>query len=92
MSKVDKMYTSSIDTGPCISVKHLVFWHDKIIANLVQDNIEVVKAENGILRRKLDTKTEGLMILSKEVEQLRNELNQTKLLNDHLLNPVSYAG
>ena len=61
------------------------------MTNLVQDNIEVVKAENGILRRKLDTKTEGLMILSKEVEQLRNELNQTKLLNDHLLNPVSYT-
>ena len=55
-----------------------------------QDNIEVVKAENGVLRRKLESKAEGLMILSKEVEQLRNELNQTKLLNDHLLNPVRY--
>ena len=54
----------------------------------IQDNIEVVKAENGILRRKLQSKTEGLMILSKEVEMLRNELNQLKVLNEHLMNPV----
>ena len=53
-----------------------------------QDNIEVVKAENGILRRKLQSKTEGLMIISKEVETLKNELNQTKTLNEHLMNPV----
>ena len=48
----------------------------------------MVKAENGILRRKLQSKTEGLMILSKEVEMLRNELNQLKVLNEHLMNPV----
>ena len=53
-----------------------------------QDNIEVVKAENGILRRKLQSKTEGLMIISKEVELLKNELNQMKSLNEHLMNPV----
>ena len=53
-----------------------------------QDNIEVVKAENGILRRKLQSKSDGLMILSKEVEVLRNELNQMKVLNEHLMNPV----
>ena len=29
------------------------------------------------------------MILSKEVEALRTELNQTKVLNEHLINPVS---
>ena len=28
------------------------------------------------------------MILSKEVEMLRNELNQLKVLNEHLMNPV----
>ena len=56
-----------------------------------QDNIEVVKAENGILRRKLQSKTEGLMIISKEVESLKNELNQTKTLNEHLMNPVINA-
>ena len=49
----------------------------------------MVKAENGILRRKLQSKTEGLMIISKEVETLKNELNQTKTLNEHLMNPVS---
>merc|ERR1712013_7994 len=43
----------------------------------------------GILRRKLQSKTEGLMILSKEVESLRAELNQTKVLNEHLINPKS---
>ena len=48
----------------------------------------MVKAENGILRRKLQSKTEGLMIISKEVETLKNELNQTKTLNEHLMNPV----
>ena len=53
-----------------------------------QDNIEVVKAENGILRQKLQSKSDGLMILSKEVEVLRNELNQMKVLNEHLMNPV----
>ena len=37
----------------------------------------------------LKSKTEGLMILSKEVESLRAELNQTKVLNEHLINPVS---
>ena len=37
----------------------------------------------------LQSKTEGLMILSKEVEALRTELNQTKVLNEHLINPVS---
>ena len=50
--------------------------------------MEVVQAENGILRRKLQSKTEGLMILSKEVDSLRNDLNQTKALNEHLMNPV----
>ena len=49
-----------------------------------------MKAENGILRRKLQSKTDGLMILSKEVEALRNELNQMKVLNEHLMNPVSF--
>ena len=50
--------------------------------------MEVVQAENGILRRKLQSKTEGLMILSKEVDSLRNDLNQMKALNEHLMNPV----
>ena len=50
-----------------------------------------MKAENGILRRKLQSKTDGLMILSKEVEALRNELNQMKVLNEHLMNPVSFS-
>ena len=59
-----------------------------MLRSLWQDNIEVVKAENGILRRKLQSKTEGLMIISKEVETLKNELNQTKTLNEHLMNPV----
>ena len=57
----------------------------------LQDNIEVVKAENGILRRKLQSKTEGLMIISKEVELLKNELNQMKTLNEHLMNPVKIS-
>ena len=39
----------------------------------------------------LKSKTEGLMILSKEVESLRAELNQTKVLNEHLINPVSLS-
>eukprot|EP00092_Neocalanus_flemingeri_P007066 GFUD01007634.1.p1 GENE.GFUD01007634.1~~GFUD01007634.1.p1 ORF type:complete len:524 (+),score=163.83 GFUD01007634.1:33-1604(+) len=55
----------------------------------MSDNLDVVRAENGILRRKLQSKTEGLMILSKEVEVLKNELNQTKTLNEHLINPKS---
>lgn len=55
----------------------------------MSDNLDVVRAENGILRRKLQSKTEGLMILSKEVEALKNELNQTKMLNEHLINPKS---
>ena len=49
----------------------------------------MVKAENGILRRKLQSKTEGLMIISKEVETLKNELNQMRTLNEHLMNPVN---
>ena len=44
--------------------------------------MEVVQAENGILRRKLQSKTEGLMILSKEVDSLRNDLNQMNALNE----------
>jgi len=55
----------------------------------LSENIDVVKAENGILRRKLESKTDGLKILSKEVETLRNELNQMKVLNEHLMNPKS---
>ena len=60
----------------------------EFVTSDLQDNIEVVKAENGILRRKLQSKTEGLMIISKEVELLKNELNQMKTLNEHLMNPV----
>ena len=48
------------------------------------DNLEVVQAENGILRRKLQGKTEGLLILSKEVEGLKEELEQVQALNRHL--------
>ena len=58
----------------------------------ISDNLEVVQAENGILRlavsivltsfltfvlrRKVASKTEGLVILSREVEELREELQQ----------------
>ena len=66
----------------------------------ISDNLEVVQAENGILRladsilnhghhhdwshwdslrRKVASKTEGLVILSREVEELREELQQVKL-------------
>ena len=78
------------ETNHCLSVSKVKVKEglsSKIWA-IRQDNIEVVKAENGILRRKLQSKTEGLMIISKEVETLKNELNQTKTLNEHLMNPV----
>jgi len=59
----------------------------------ISDNLEVVQAENGILRlaifpfqmaftglrRKVASKTEGLVILSREVEELREELQQVTL-------------
>ena len=47
----------------------------------MSDNLEVVRAENGILRRKLQSKTEGLLILSQEVQGLREELRQAQALN-----------
>ena len=76
------------ETNHCLSVSTEQVKASSKILSLCQDNIEVVKAENGILRRKLQSKTEGLMIISKEVETLKNELNQTKTLNEHLMNPV----
>ena len=77
------------ETNHCLSVSKVKGKEGLLrFDSLCQDNIEVVKAENGILRRKLQSKTEGLMIISKEVETLKNELNQTKTLNEHLMNPV----
>ena len=70
-----------------VSVKPKIWYQ---LSYLEQDNVEVVQAENGILRRKLQSKTEGLMILSKEVDSLRNDLNQMKALNEHLMNPVRW--
>ena len=46
--------------------------------DFLQDNLEVVKAENGILRKQLESKTEGLLILSKEVVKLKHEINQLR--------------
>ena len=37
-----------------------------------------MKAENGILRKQLESKTEGLLILSKEVVKLKHEINQLR--------------
>ena len=77
------------ETNHCLSVTiKSTLSSFEVLTTASQDNIEVVKAENGILRRKLQSKTEGLMIISKEVDLLKNELNQMKSLNEHLMNPV----
>ena len=94
---VGKMHSlnSGLDVNSCFSVSLNCSTYICLSRCLIlskskpeQDNVEVVQAENGILRRKLQSKTEGLMILSKEVDSLRNDLNQMKALNEHLMNPV----
>ena len=40
---------------------------------MLQDKIETQKGENKILRQKLQSKSEALVILSQELDKVRNE-------------------
>ncbi|XP_071448186.1 coiled-coil domain-containing protein 149 [Hetaerina americana] len=50
----------------------------------MDEYVDNFKAENGALRRKLQSKAEALLILSKELDQCRTERDQFKLMAEQL--------
>ena len=51
---------------------------------LMQEKIETQKGENKILRQKLQSKAEALVILSQELDKVRNECEDYKELTTRL--------
>ena len=47
---------------------------------MLQDKIETQKGENKILRQKLQSKSEALVILSQELDKVRNECEDNREL------------
>ena len=58
----------------------------------MQDKIETQKGENKILRQKLQSKTEALVILSQELDKVRNECEDYRELTRRLQSQWSLLG
>lgn len=52
--------------------------------NLIQEELETQSGENRILRQKLQSKSEALVILSSELEAVRDECEKYKTLTEAL--------
>ncbi|KAG8240453.1 hypothetical protein J437_LFUL003167, partial [Ladona fulva] len=50
----------------------------------MEEYVDNIRAENAALRRKLQSKAEALLILSKELDQFRTERDQFKLMAEQL--------
>ena len=58
---------------------------------MLQDKIETQKGENKILRQKLQSKSEALVILSQELDKVRNECEDYRELTRRYV-PNEYIG
>ena len=52
--------------------------------HIMQDKIDTQKGENRILRQKLQSKAEALLILTKELEKVRSECDEYRELTQRL--------